>query len=119
VEVKTLLVLYVAAGLLLIGLTVPLIRRKVRPNAWYGFRARQTLADPAVWYAANAYAGKRLPAAGMITILTAMGLCLVSGITLDAYAMACGAIILAALAVCIIRCFRCLAKLTQESGTTL
>jgi len=30
----TLLALYVGAGLLLSVLAVPLIRRKVRPNAW-------------------------------------------------------------------------------------
>ena len=115
---ELLLAFYVAAGLLLIGLSVPLIRRKVRPNAWYGFRVRQTLADPEIWYAANAYAGKYLLGVGMITVLTAVGLFRVPGITLDAYALACAGIILVALAVCVIQCFRYLAKLTQESDTT-
>ena len=101
-----LLAFYVGAGLLLIGLSVPLIRRKVRPNGWYGFRVRQTPADPEVWYAANAYAGKHLLGVGVVTVLTAVGLYRVPGI------------ILAALAVCVIQCFRCLAKLTQESDTT-
>ena len=114
----TLLALYVGAGLLLIGLSVPLIRRKVRPNAWYGFRVRQTLADPEVWYAANAYAGKYLLGIGVITVLTAGGLYRVAGITLDAYALACGGTILAALAVCVIQCFRYLAQLTRESDRT-
>jgi hypothetical protein len=113
-----LLAFYVGAGLLLIGLAVPLIRRKVRPNGWYGFRVRQTLADPDVWYAANAYAGNCPLVVGVITVLTAVGLHRVPGITLEAYALACGGIILTALAVCVIQCFRYLAKLTQESDTT-
>jgi hypothetical protein len=114
----TLLALYVGAGLLLIGLSVPLIRRKVRPNAWYGFRVRQTLASPDIWYATNAYAGKCLLMVGVITVLTAVGLYRVPGITLDAYALACAGISLAALAVCGVQCFRYLAKLTRESDTT-
>jgi uncharacterized membrane protein len=114
----TLLALYVGAGLVLIGLSVPLIRRKIRPNNWYGFRVRQTLADPEVWYAANTYAGKCLLAVGVITVLTAVGLYRVPGITLDAYALACAGIILAALTVCIIQCFRYLTKLTREFDTT-
>jgi hypothetical protein len=111
----TLLALYVGAGLLLMGLAVPLIRRKVRPNAWYGFRVRQTLADPDIWYAANAYTGKHLLVVGVITVLTAVGLYRVPGITLDTYALACGGIILAALTVCVACSFRHLAKLTHDS----
>jgi hypothetical protein len=110
--IATLRVLYVAAGLLLSVLAVPMIRRKVRPNAWYGFRVRQTLADRETWYAANAYAGNYLLGVGVITVLTAVGLYRVPGITLDAYALACAGIILAALAVCGVRCFHYLAKLT-------
>jgi len=104
-----LLAFYVGTGLLLIGLAVPLIRRKVRPNGWYGFRVRQTLADPEAWYAANAYAGKCLVVVGVITVLTAVGLYRMPGITPDAYALACGGIILAALVVCVACSFRCLA----------
>jgi hypothetical protein len=111
----TLLALYVGAGLLLSVLAVPLIRCKVRPNNWYGFRVRQTLADPDIWYAANAYAAKYLLVVGVITVLTAVGLYRMPGITLDAYALACGGIILAALAVCVACSFRHLARLTHDS----
>jgi hypothetical protein len=108
-----LLFFYICAGLLLIVLAVPLIRRKVRPNAWCGFRVRQTLADPDVWYATNAYAGKYLLAVGVVVVLTAVGLYRVPGITLAA--LACGGIIPAALTVCVAGSFRHLAKLTQDS----
>jgi len=110
-----LLAFYIGAGLLLSVLAVPLIRRKVRLNAWYGFRVRQTLTAPDVWYAANAYAGKCLLVVGVIIVLTAVGLYRVPGITLAAYALACGGIILAALAVCVAYSFRYLAKLTHNS----
>jgi len=55
---------------------------------------------------------------GGITVLTAVTFYRVPGITLDAHALACAGIILAALAVCVIQCFRDLTKLTQESDTT-
>jgi hypothetical protein len=112
----TLLVFYISAGLL-VGLSVPLIRRKIRPNAWYGFRVRQTLDDSEIWYATNAYAGKYLLAVGVITVLTAVGFYCLPGITLDAYALACAGIILATFVVCVIQCFRHLARLTQRSDT--
>jgi hypothetical protein len=99
----TLHALYIGAGLLLIGLSAPLTRRKVRPNAWCGFRVRQTLAAPEVWYATGAYVGKYLLAVGVITALTAVGLYRAPGI------------ILAALAVCVACSFRHLAKPTQDS----
>ena len=40
------LLVHVSAGLLTAALAVPLIRRKVGPNALYGFRVRRTLDDP-------------------------------------------------------------------------
>ena len=55
-----LLILFTGSGLLLAAVSVPLVLGKIGPNPWYGFRVRKTLADPAVWYPANAYAAKRL-----------------------------------------------------------
>jgi len=115
---ETLLVFYVAAGLLLIALSVPLIRRKVRPNAWYGFRVPQTWSDPDTWYAANAYAGKYLFGVGVISGLAAVGFYRFPGITLDAYALTCAGVILAALVICVVQCLRFLAKHKREFGTT-
>ncbi len=44
----TLLILYVVTGVLLAGLAVPLIKRKVPPNNWYGFRVKATLENEAI-----------------------------------------------------------------------
>jgi uncharacterized membrane protein len=44
-------------GLLLAGIAVPFIRRRIPPNALAGFRTGRTLADPRVWYEANRIMG--------------------------------------------------------------
>lgn len=83
-----LLLLFVGSGLVLIGLSIPLIQRRIKPNYWYGFRTRRTLDSPAIWYDVNAHAGKRLLVSGIITTSSAMVLYLIPGLTLDGYALA-------------------------------
>lgn len=56
-------------GFLWIALAIPLVLRKIRPNFWYGFRTPRTLADPELWYVANAFCGKALIAAGCATLV--------------------------------------------------
>ncbi len=82
-----LLALYVGAGLLLAGLSVPLINKKIPPNAWYGFRVPKTFQNDSIWYAANQYAGKRLLVTGIGTLIAAVGLSLLPQLSLDAYAI--------------------------------
>ena len=86
---KTILLLLVCSGTLLTLLSIPLILRKIKPNSLYGFRVKQTLENPEIWYAVNAYAGWRLLIVGISTILSAVGFYLLPGISLDAYAYAC------------------------------
>lgn len=57
---------FVSTGLLLIALAIPMLLRRVKPNQWYGFRTRKTLGDERIWYASNAYAGKRLLIFGIV-----------------------------------------------------
>jgi uncharacterized membrane protein len=52
--------LFVFVGLLFIGLAIPLIRRRVKPNKIYGLRVEATFADEWVWYEANAGHGRDL-----------------------------------------------------------
>ncbi len=51
------LLLYTGTALLFAGLAVPLILGRVPPNSAYGFRTAATLADPELWYRANAVSG--------------------------------------------------------------
>ncbi len=52
---------------LLILIAIPLVLRKVPRNIVYGFRTRATLSDDFVWYEANAYFGRGLLIAGLVT----------------------------------------------------
>jgi hypothetical protein len=48
----------VLVGLLLLGLCMPLVQRKIGRNALYGFRTPRTLASDEAWYAVNYGAAK-------------------------------------------------------------
>jgi hypothetical protein len=83
-----LMLLFTLSGLGLIGLSIPLIQRRVKPNYWYGFRVKQTLENPQVWYDVNAYFGQRLLISGLITVGAAIVLYFIPGLTIDGYALA-------------------------------
>jgi hypothetical protein len=85
--VETLLILYALFSLLLIGLSIPLIQNKIKPNGLYGFRVRATLEDPSVWYAVNKYFAKRLFVTGFVLLIASLLLYQVPGISVDAYAL--------------------------------
>jgi uncharacterized membrane protein len=64
--------LFVAVGLLCIGLAVPLIRRRIKPNNTYGLRVPATFADEWVWYEANAGTGRDLLYGGLCQLAAAL-----------------------------------------------
>jgi len=86
-------ILYVASGLLLSILSVPLILGRVPPNPLYGFRVASTLDDPKLWYAVNRYSGRRLLVVGVLAVAGAVGFSWIPGIGVDAYALACLAVV--------------------------
>jgi hypothetical protein len=81
-----LLLLFVCSGLLLAGLSVPLIMGKIPPNWIYGFRVKKTLENPELWYPVNAYSGKWLLTASLVQTLAAAIIYIIPGISLDIYA---------------------------------
>jgi len=91
------MIMFVCFGLLFVGLSVPMILRRVKPNLWYGFRTTKTLADEEVWYDANAYSGRLLLVMGVIWAVATVVLRYVPGIgtDLDTYSAACGVILMA------------------------
>lgn len=109
-------VLFVASGILLFGLSIPLIRRKVPPNGWYGVRVRATLHDERTWYEANAYGGWCLLICGVIWTTCSVLFALVPGLTVDAYSL----IMLAVLAVTVIPAtiliLRCVQRLQAQTA---
>ena len=72
-QVMTLLfTLFTLEGVLFICLGLPLLRGRVPPNRWYGFRTRRTLADERTWYAVNRVSGQDMIWGGVLVLLTAL-----------------------------------------------
>ena len=86
---ELLLLLYCAAGVLLAGLSIPLIRKKVPPNSLYGFRIPKTMDNPELWYLVNHYSARRMLWTAIAFAMTALVLYFIPGISLDTYAMLC------------------------------
>ncbi len=91
----SLLALYSFGGLLLAGVSVPLVLQKIPPNGLYGLRIRSTLENPQLWYRVNAYAGRRLLVVGLGTALGSIILYFTSGNNIEQYALSCLAVFLA------------------------
>jgi uncharacterized membrane protein len=113
----TMLLLQVIPGLVLIAVSVPLIRGKIGPNPWYGFRVRRTLEDPAVWYKANAYAGKTLIWAAIAMIVGSVLLYLFPGLDGPTYAVACTVVVFVALVVAVTLSFRFLGQIPKSKAS--
>ena len=58
--------LMLGTGLVMAGLSFPLIWRKIPMNRYYGARFRQSFASDEAWYAINAYSGKALLGASIL-----------------------------------------------------
>jgi hypothetical protein len=80
-----LLFLFVASGLVLAAVCVPLILGKIPPNGLYGFRVRKTMENPEIWYPVNKYGGQRLLVASLLEVLAAIGFYFVPGLGIDVY----------------------------------
>ncbi len=106
--------IHVIAGLLIAGLAVPLVAGRVPPNPWYGFRTPRTLRDPAVWYPANAYAGRWLLAAGIVISLAALALFFVPAMSIATYGYSMLAVTLVMVAVSVIQSVRFLRRLPSQ-----
>ena len=68
--------LVVLTSLLVIGLAVPMLLKRVPPNDFYGFRTEKTMSSAALWYEANHMAAVNLIAAGLASI----AICIFTGV---------------------------------------
>lgn len=104
--------MFLLDGLLLAGVSLPLIASRVPRNPFYGFRTSKTLASDDAWYAANRYAGRDLFYAG--TVIVAGSLLLLpfaARLSVDAVAVAGIALTLVPLGIAVVRGFRYLSRL--------
>ena len=84
-----LLCIYVASGLFMSLLSLPMILGWLNPNPYYGFRVKQTLEDPEVWRVANRFSGWRLCVAGLVIAGAAVAFFSIPGQRIDWYAYQC------------------------------
>lgn len=112
--IATLLCFYLGSGGLLGLLGIPLMLRKVPPNFWYGFRTPRTLANPDIWYEANAAAGARLCVAGVVI---GMGSCLMALVQRDLlmYAVSCLFLAITAILYALVGSFFALSKIPDPA----
>ncbi len=62
----------IGIALLIAGLSLPLILRKVPMNPFYGVRFRQSFQSQEAWYAINGYGGKALLIASIPILLVGL-----------------------------------------------
>ena len=110
---SALLIPYLIIGSALVVLSIPLIRQRIAPNRWYGFRVRRTLEDPKVWYAVNRYSAFHLLGLGVAMLGVAVICYAVPGVSFVADAIISTSVMLAGLAFALIRSFRYLARLSS------
>src|SRR5258706_252319 len=106
--------MFVLAGGMFVGISLPLIQKRIKPNLWYGFRVPKTLNNLDIWYAANAYMARRMILVGVLTVaaavlLTPLGL--IPGCGMECYTCICTAIMMVGLTWTVIASFIYLSKL--------
>lgn len=65
-SIQTSLLVFFVTGLIFSGLSIPLIRKKVKMNAWYGIRTGETMRDETIWYKVNSIMGIYLFVFGLV-----------------------------------------------------
>src|SRR5258708_400969 len=111
-----LLILFLVGGAVLIGMSIPLIQGRVRPNHSYGFRVRRTLEDPNLWYPVNSYSGWWLLGVGLTEIVIATALYFVPDLNVAVYASVVGVVVVGGVIFGLIQCFRYLHQLSKEKA---
>jgi len=101
---------FVATGLVFVGVSIPLIQRRIKPNYWYGFRVTKTLKNPEIWYDVNAYSGRWLLIMGIATVVVSVVLPLIPGMGLDTYALVTTTVISVLAIVMVVKSFLYLRK---------
>ncbi|CAN5649697.1 hypothetical protein BH23GEM6_BH23GEM6_27900 [soil metagenome] len=115
--------MFVAVGVVLIAVAIPLLWRRVPPNALYGLRVPATFADEWVWYEANEKSGRDLLVLGILIIVAAPVALLIPGLTPEYYAAVMTALLLMGVLIAAALGWRRANRLLRErqegsSGTT-
>jgi hypothetical protein len=63
-------IIHGVVALVAIGLSLPLLKRKVGPNPWYGVRIPESFKSTARWYEINEYGGRLMLGWGLAIVAT-------------------------------------------------
>ena len=106
-----------AVGLLFVVVGLPLSRRQIRPNRWYGLRVPATLKSEKVWYQANAVSGRDFTGFGVSFTLFAVALPRFIHLPDDTYALTCATVLAVGTVIVAIRGIRLATRLRDaEEG---
>ena len=67
-SIQSLATLIAGSGLLIFLLAIPLILRRVPPNALYGVRTKASFSSDSDWYRINAVGGRYLAVSGLVIL---------------------------------------------------
>ena len=67
---------FALVGLMLVGISIPLIKGLIPPNYFYGFRTAKSLSSPKIWYEINHLSGVDLSLAGTFIVVSSMAMLL-------------------------------------------
>ncbi len=84
---QLLLIMFICTGLLLAGLSVPMILGRIPPNGLYGFRVKKTMERPEIWYPVNRYSGKWLLGTGLCLVVASVILAQFPSLALEYYSL--------------------------------
>jgi hypothetical protein len=113
------ILLFAGLSILLIGLSIPLMQGRVKPNAWYGLRISYTHDNPDIWYPANSYAGKLLLYYGLFLLAVSLALPFLLDLDLtepapDIYAIIISIVLLVGILLVLALSYRYARKLSEE-----
>jgi hypothetical protein len=91
---ERLLFLFLGGGVALMALSLPALLSLIRPNSIFGLRIGAALHSPALWYEINRGAGWRLFKTGAVTIIAAVTLSYVPGLSVGGYYASCSIVML-------------------------
>jgi uncharacterized membrane protein len=104
---------YIISGIIVIAVSLPLIKRKIKMNTFYGFRIKAAFESEQLWYDINAYGGRMLIRFGSVILIAGL-----IGISLPRkfwliYAFASLAVILVGLFITVFKALRYAAQLKK------
>lgn len=90
------LFLFVGVTALIMAMSVPIMRGRVKPNLIYGVRTTRTLRDENAWYQSNTYGGRLLFRTGFVQLVAVIALYCIPSLRENfvAYNLVCGAVVL-------------------------